>query len=114
MAVLNLNRPFGSVFEANLIVRDARVQRAFRSLSVQEFEVLKSFKKDVDQPLAFPEGSTVNFRWMAAIPRLLDKQIIELTGALDGKDLVYRLTALGKLVIAGLDSHLSAAVKFLK
>ena len=94
-------------------VRDARVQRAFRSLSVQEFEVLQSFKKDVDQPLAFPEGSTVNFRWMAAIPRLLDKQIIELTGALDGKDLVYRLTALGKLVIAGLDSHL-AAVKFLK
>lgn len=89
-------------------VKDARVQRAFRSLSVQEFEVLQSFKKAPNEALAFPESGHVNFRWMAAIPRLLDKQIIELAGAVDGKDLVYRLTPLGKFVMGGLDSHLNA------
>lgn len=90
-------------------VKDARVQRAFLSLSVQEFEVLQSFKKDpTSQAFAFQEGGHVNFRWMAAIPRLLDKQIIELAGALDGKDPAYRLTPLGKFVLGGLDSHLNA------
>jgi hypothetical protein len=87
--------------------KDARVQCAFRSLSVQEFEVLQSFKKNLDSILSFPESGTVNFRWMAAIPRLLDKQVIELVGSANGKDLAYRLTALGKFVTGGLDAHLA-------
>jgi len=87
--------------------KDARVQCAFRSLSVQEFEVLQSFKKNLDSILSFPESGTVNFRWMAAIPRLLDKQVIKLVGSANGKDLAYRLTALGKFVTGGLDAHLA-------
>jgi len=86
-------------------MKDARVERALRALIIEEFEVLESFRQYPDFALCEPNRGTVNFRWMIAIPRLLDKGVVELHGALDSKYPSYRLTDLGRAVNSKLAQH---------
>jgi hypothetical protein len=86
-------------------MKDARVERALRGLSIEEFEVLESFRRYPDSALCEPNRETVNFRWMIAIPRLLDKGVVELHGALDSKHPSYRLTEFGRAVGDKLAEH---------
>jgi hypothetical protein len=95
----------GERLRLQVYMNDLRVERALRGLSIEEFEVLESFRKYPEASLCEPDREHVNFRWMTAMPRLLDKGIVELHGALDGKYPAYRLTELGSAVNAKLESH---------
>ncbi len=103
----SISREIGERLRLQRYTKDARVERALRELSIEEFEVLESFRKYPDSALCEPNRDTVNFRWFVAIPRLLDKGVVELHGALESKYPSYRLTELGRAVINNVAQHVS-------
>ncbi|MFH1023777.1 MAG: hypothetical protein V1809_10375 [Planctomycetota bacterium] len=81
-------------------MNDARVHRAIASLGVEEMMALKAI---ADMPPNTGYGrahkGTVDFFGMASIPRLLDKQLIEVRGEFEeGGEPVYFPTPLGSVV----------------
>lgn len=77
-------------------LNDARVRLAIACLSDDELAVIKS-NADNAPPVAwgFPSKGTVNFLSMAAIPRLLDKQLIQLAASWSSGGGAYQWTPLG-------------------
>lgn len=93
--------------KARNFVTDARVQLAISSLSGEEVTQLKYLA-------TLPEGTvwgredkgTVDFFGMAAIPRLLDKQLIKVVGQFEKGHPAYHPTPLGKVVAKLVESGL--------
>ncbi len=75
---------------------DARVVQAIASLSNDELQVVKHFGKNAPPSVwGFPENGSVNFLAMSAIPRLLDKKLIQLVGTWQAGGGGYLWTQLG-------------------
>ena len=81
-------------------LNDARVQQVIARLSNDELEVIKRFgAKTPPAAWGFLQDGSVNFLSMGAIPRLLDKQVIQLVGTWDGGGGAYMWTQLGYIVV---------------
>ena len=82
------------------LIDDARVQIATAGLSKEEVLVLREGSKyGPDQVWGFRDTGSVQFEVMAAISRLLDKQIIVLTGRFAAGHPAYRWTTFGIEVV---------------
>lgn len=80
-------------------VNDARVQLALASLSAEEMALLRiAAAYSPGAAWGYPDDGTVNFLRLAAIPRLLDKQLIKLVGQFEEGHPAYTFTQLGFVV----------------
>lgn len=92
--------------ERNLI-RDARVKKALASLTSDELATIKQFGQHAPPVIwGFKEEASVNFRAMAAIPRLCDKQLIRLCGTWTTGGGAFEWTTLGYSVAQFVLKHL--------
>jgi hypothetical protein len=82
--------------ERNLLL-DARVQKAFASLTSEEITIIKHFGKLYPPPgvWGFPQDGTVNFLAMSGIPRLCEKQLIRLVGTWTTGGASFQWTPIG-------------------
>lgn len=75
-------------------VKDARLDLAVSSLKVQEHQILATFAKyRMDQRFWLKQR---NLATLAAIPRLLDKQLIRTVGVTDNGQAIFAWTQLGR------------------
>ena len=90
-----------------LYVNDARVKMAIASLSVEELTQLKHVAEYApDTVWGRKDSGSIDFLWMAAIPRLLDKGVIKLAGRFLEGHPAYQLTPLGYIVAKHIQSGL--------
>jgi len=84
--------------ERNLL-HDARVRKSFAALTSDELTIIKHFG-DHAPPKAwgFQETGSVNFLAMAAIPRLFDKQLIQLVAKWKAGGGAFQWTTIGYAV----------------
>ena len=92
--------------ERNFLL-DARVKKAVSSLTSDELVVIKRFASQPPSAAwGFPQDGSVNFLALAAIPRLLDKNLIKLVGTWTEGGGSYQWTPLGytvaQLALSGL------------
>ena len=84
---------------AQSYVRDARVEKALRALSPAELFVLKDAAKYGElQSWGWPKTVGIDISQMAALPRLLDKQMIRVAGMFEEGQPAYQFTPLGHLI----------------
>lgn len=99
-AVNELKEALQARFRERQLAYDARVELAIASLSNDEATMLKSV---ADYPpntvWGRPNTGSVDFFGMAAIPRLLDKQLIRVVGQFEKEHLAYATTPLGRVVV---------------
>jgi len=80
-------------------VQDTRVQVAIAGLSSEE---LKALQQAADYPIGTvwgrAESGSVDFFGIASIPRLLDKELIQLVGTFEEGHAAYHPTPLGRVV----------------
>lgn len=80
-------------------INDARLKNAIATLTAEEKRILQEFSKyDLNQGFGIRNTGSVNFVAIAAIPRLLDKQLIRTVAAGDDGEPVYQWTPLGHVV----------------
>jgi hypothetical protein len=98
-AIETLHEALVSRLRERDFVNDARVRLAIASLSGEEIAALKNVV-DVSPgtPWGRPDRGQVDFFGMASIPRLLDKQLIQVVGAFEEGHPAYTLTPLGRVV----------------
>jgi hypothetical protein len=88
-------------------IADARVKIAIATLSAEEKQVIERFAKyGQGQGFGFLDKGRIDFTAMAAIPRLLDKQLIQTFAAGDDGRPVYRWTRLGYVVAKSINLSL--------
>jgi hypothetical protein len=81
---------------AQTYIRDARVEKALRTLSPGELRILKSHATmDENQAWGWENDS---LPLMAVLPRLLDKQIIRIAGRFDKGFPAYHFTPFGRVI----------------
>jgi hypothetical protein len=79
---------------------DLRVQAAVSTLSSDELCFLMQFKDwGPGTKFGYRQTGSVNFREMAAVPRLLDNGVIRLVGQFEGEGSGYMWTDLGSFVV---------------
>lgn len=89
------------------LLRDARTRTALATLSSDELLLMKQAKDySLGHVWGFKDDGGVNFLTMAAIPRLLDKQLIELAGRFLAGHPAYRWTHLGHAVLRLVQSEI--------
>ncbi len=77
-------------------INDNRIKIAIATLTADEKIVLETFvKHSPEQGFGFKNDGSVNFLAMAAMPRLLDKQLVKTIAAADDGQPVYAWTRLG-------------------
>lgn len=82
------------------LLRDARTRTALAALSADEILLMQQVKDySLTDVWGFKDDGGVNFLAMAAIPRLLDKQLIQLAGRFTEGHPGYRWTPLGQAVL---------------
>src|SRR6266516_1359146 len=87
-------------FRERQLIHDARVQITMSGLSAEEMKLLAQVKTHgPEKSWGFKDDNTINFLAMAAIPRLLDKQIIVLRGRFPEGHPAYGWTPLGYEVV---------------
>jgi len=92
---------------ARNFVNDARVQLAISTLSSEEVSTLKHLATlSPGTVWGREDKGVVDFLGMAAIPRLLDKQLIKVVGQFDKGHPAYHPTPLGLVVIKLVESGL--------
>jgi hypothetical protein len=80
-------------------VNDARVKMALAGLSAEEVTMLRYLAKySPDFVWGRKDTGTIDFIFMVAIPRLLDKGVIQLVGRFNQGHPAYQLTQLGFVV----------------
>jgi hypothetical protein len=98
-AFKNLQDALLARFRERQIVYDARVELALQGLSNEETAMLKDI---ADYPPSSvwgrPTMGMVDFFAMASIPRLLDKQLIQVVGQFEEGHPAYAVTPLGGVV----------------
>lgn len=88
-------------------IYDARIKLAIATLSAEEKRVLENFAKyGPEQGFGFSETGRINFTAMAAMPRLLDKQLVQTFAVGNDGQPVYRWTRLGYVVAKGISANL--------
>lgn len=84
-------------------VRDARIRLAVATLTLNERQILATFKRyAMENTFWFTRKE--NLGMLAAIPRLLDKQLIVTAGITHDGYAMYRWTELGKTLADNIDS----------
>jgi len=77
-------------------INDTRIKIAISTLTADEKVVLESFAKHPPKcGFGFPNSGRINFLAMAAMPRLLDKQLVKTIAIADDGQPVYDWTRLG-------------------
>lgn len=98
-AVNSLKEALLARFRERQLVQDARVELAVAGLSNDEATMLKSIAEQPPNSVwGRPNTGTVDFFGMAAIPRLLDKQLIRVVGQFEEGHPAYATTPLGRVV----------------
>jgi hypothetical protein len=88
-------------------INDARLKNVISTLSGEEKRLIDAFSKHPPQSgFGFPKSTSINFMSMAAIPRLLDKQLIRTVAAGDDGEPVYQWTPLGYVVAKNIEKVL--------
>jgi hypothetical protein len=98
-AVLELTTAIVERLNERKLVQDARVRKALASLSPEEAEQLR-FLADLPPDTAWGRstGKVIDFFGNASIPRLLDKQLIEVCGVFEAGYPAYKTTRIGRAV----------------
>ena len=100
VAISKLTEALMARFRERQLVHDARVELAVASLSNDEANMLRSIAGYAPNTVwGRPDTGTADFFGMAAIPRLLDKQLIRVMGQFAGGSPAYAATPLGAVVI---------------
>jgi hypothetical protein len=89
------------------LVQDARVSLAIAGLTNDELEMLKTIAEYGDDAVwGRPNTGSVDFFAMAALPRLLDKNLIRVAGVFEEGHPAYAATELGRVVARLVKSNL--------
>jgi hypothetical protein len=106
-AVDNLRDALLARFRERQLVQDARVELAIAGLSNDEVTMLKALAEyPPDRVWGRPSTGKIDFFGRAAIPRLLDKQLIRVVGQFEEGHPAYATTALGRVVASTIKSGL--------
>lgn len=106
-AVNELREALLARFRERQLVYDARVELSVAGLSNDEVTMLKSIADYTPNTVwGRPNTGNVDFFGMAAIPRLLDKQIIRVVGQFEEGSPAYATTPLGRVVVERIKSAL--------
>lgn len=101
-AMKELQEALSDRLKERTFLNDARVRKAVASLTDDELQVIQLMGQPVHAPptlWGFPSTGSVNFLAMSAIPRLFDKQMIELGGKQSKAGGFFRWTQLGWIVV---------------
>jgi len=83
-------------------IRDARIRLAVSTLTVNERQIIATFKKyTMEQTFWFTRKE--NLAMLATMPRLLDKKLIITSGITNDGFAMYRWTELGKILADNID-----------
>ncbi len=88
------------------LINDARIRLAIFGLSNEEVQALKMYANSPPRTVWGPASKDVSLFWSACIPRLLDKQLIQLVGEFNGGSAAYAFTPLGRITARLVDSRL--------
>jgi hypothetical protein len=106
-AILKITEALDARFRERQLVSDARVELAVAGLSNDEASMLKAAADyPPDMVWGRPNTNSVDFFAMAALPRLLDKQLIRVAGEFEEGHPAYQATPLGRVVMARVKSGL--------